>query len=44
MLAPCLECGIDTSYEGRDVCFIRHMTPQDHSVEISCIYMGESAL
>ena len=26
------------------MCFICHVTPQDYSVEMSCIYVGESSL
>ena len=37
-------CGVDTFSAGRDIYFICHMTEQDHSVEISCISMGDSSL
>ena len=36
-------CGVDTSSTGGDMCFICHVTQQDHSVEISCVFMGESS-
>ena len=29
---------------GGDMCFIFHVTQQDHSVEMSCVFMGESSL
>ena len=34
-------CGVDTSYVGGDMYFICHMTQQDHSIEMSCVFMGE---
>ena len=37
-------CGVDTSSAGRDMCFICHVTQQDHSIEISRVFMGESSL
>ena len=42
-LAPCL-CCIHTSSAGGDIYFICHVTPQDHSVEMSWIHIGESSL
>ena len=36
-------CGADTSFAGGDMYFICHVTQQDHSVEMSCIFMGESS-
>ena len=35
-------CGVDTSSPGGDMYFICHVTQQDHSVEMSCVFMGES--
>ena len=29
---------------GGDMCFICHAAQQDHSVEMSCVFMGESSL
>ena len=37
-------CGVDTSSAGGDIYFICHVTEQDHSVEMSCVFMGESSL
>ena len=36
-------CGVDTSSADGDVYFICHVTQQDHSVEMSYIFMGESS-
>ena len=36
-------CGADTSSAGGDVYFICHVIQQDHSVEMSCVFMGESS-
>ena len=36
-------CGVDTSSAGGDMYFICHVTQQDHSVEMSCVFMGESS-
>ena len=35
--------GLDTSSAGGDMFFICHVTQQHHSVEISCVFMGESS-
>ena len=35
--------GVDTSSAVRDMYFICHVTQQDHSIEMSCIFMGESS-
>ena len=35
-------CGVDTSSPGGDMYFICHVTQQDHSVEISYVFIGES--
>ena len=40
----CASCGVDTSSAGGDMYFICYMTEQDHSVEMSCVFMGESSL
>ena len=37
-------CGVDTSSAGEDMYFICHVTEQDHSVEMSSIFMGEKSL
>ena len=37
-------CGVDTFSAGGDMYFICHVTQQDHSVEMSCVFMGESPL
>ena len=37
-------CAVDTSSAGGDMYFICHVTQQDHSVGISCIFMNESSL
>ena len=37
-------CGVDTSSAVGDMYFICHMTEQDHSVEMSCVFMGKSSL
>ena len=36
-------CGVDTFSAGGDMYFICHVTQQDLSVEISCVFMGESS-
>ena len=36
-------CGIETSSAGGDMYFICTVTQQDHSVEMSCGFMGESS-
>ena len=36
-------CGVDTSSAGGDMYFICHVTQQDHSVEMSYVFMGESS-
>ena len=36
-------CGVDTSSADGDMYFICHVTQQDHSVEMSCVFMGESS-
>ena len=37
-------CGVDTSSASGDMYFICHVTEQDHSVEMSCVYMSENSL
>ena len=36
--------GVDTSSASGDTYFICHVTEQDHSVEMSCVFIGESSL
>ena len=36
-------CGADTSSADGDMYFICHVTQQDHSVEMSCVFLGESS-
>ena len=36
-------CGIDTSSACKDMYIICHLTQQDHSVEMSCVFMGQSS-
>ena len=35
-------CDVDTSSAGGDMYFLCPVTQQDHSIEISCVFMGES--
>ena len=37
-------CGVDTSSAGWDMYFICHVTQQDHSFEMSCVFTDESSL
>ena len=36
-------CAVNTSYAGGDMYFTCHVTQQDHSIEMSCIFMGKSS-
>ena len=36
-------CGVDTSSGCKDMYIICHLTQKDHSVEMSCVFMGESS-
>ena len=36
-------CGVDTSLAGEDVYFIYHVTQQDRSFKMSCVFMAESS-
>ena len=35
--------GVHTSSAGGDMYFNCHVTPQDHSIEVSCMFMSESS-
>ena len=36
-------CGVDASSAGGDMYFICHVTQQDNSVEMPCVFMSESS-
>ena len=36
-------CGVDTSSAGGYTYFICHVSQQDHSAEMSCVFLGESS-
>ena len=36
-------CGLDTSSADVDIYFMCHVSQQDHSFEMSCVFLGESS-
>ena len=44
LIQQLVKFAVHISYSGGDMYFICHMTPQDHSIEVSCTFMGDSSL